>query len=423
MKRYIILYALAAFLLPAGFALSAALRDIPVRNAVDTVAVNEIVKQASVNWDDPARMDGYPFVYRFVIFDAGGSPVYSSTGNMPDNAMAAIRNGFLPASVTYDGKILGTALIETSPVDAVARAYENLSVATLLLFALMCALNIIFLTVFYRLIVRPFRRVRRFAHKISTGVFDEPLPLEKNDLFGLFTQSFDIMRESLLDARRKQFIAERSQKELIASLSHDIKTPVTSIRLISELIKATSRDPALTEKLNTIDMKANQIDRLINDMLYSSLEELGEMQVSLAGADSSVLRALLADADHLFKVRQGDIPPCLIELDITRMEQVFGNIIANSYKYAGTAIDVHYIIDGDVLRIDIGDYGDGVDSTELELVTNKFYRGISARTRQKDGEGLGLYIAKLLMVKMGGGLEAINRADGFTVRLWIRLSR
>lgn len=423
MKRYMLLYILAASFLLAGFLLSATLRGAPVRNEVDTVAVNEIVKQAAANWDNLPQLAQRAFAYRFFVVDAGGALQYSSSGGMPDNAMTALRYGFLPMGVASGGTILGTALIETTPANDVALAYKNLSTSALLFFSLMCALNVIFLTVFYRLAVRPFRRARRFAHKISTGVFDEPLPLEKNDLFGLFTQSFDIMRASLLESRHNQFEAERSRKELIASLSHDIKTPVTSIKLVSELIQASSKDAALNEKLLAIDMKANQIDRLINDMLYSSLEELGEMQVSVSSVDSAVLHGLIINADHLSKVRSGGVPPCLVEIDAARMEQVLGNVIANSYKYAGTAIDINFVIDGESLRADIGDYGGGVDSGELELIASKFYRGNNAKAYQKEGEGLGLYIAKLLMEKMGGGLEAFNRADGFTIRLWMRLSR
>ena len=105
-----------------------------------------------------------------------------------------------------------------------------------------------------------------------------------------------------------------------------------------------------------------------------------------------------------------------------RMEQVIGNIITNSYKYANTDIDVDFKICEDVLQIQINDYGSGVNSDEIELICTKFYRGENAKVSQKDGEGLGLYIAKLLMEKMGGGLEAFNREDGFGIRLWVQLS-
>jgi signal transduction histidine kinase len=231
------------------------------------------------------------------------------------------------------------------------------------------------------------------------------------------------MRASLLEARQDRILAERAKKELIASLNHDIKTPVTSIKLTSELLQVENSDPTIALRLKSIEMKADQIGRLTNDMLHSAMEELGELTVNVSGEESSALSGIFGSADPLAKVRLGKIPPCLIELDIVRMEQVAGNIIANSYKYAGTDVDVSFEILDDYLHIYVNDFGKGVNPDELELICTKFYRGENAKTLQKEGEGLGLYIAKHLMEKMGGGLEASNNEGGFCIRLWIRLSR
>ena len=173
----------------------------------------------------------------------------------------------------------------------------------------------------------------------------------------------------------------------------------------------------------TIERKADQIDRLMNDMMHSALEELSELKVIASTEESGVLKVLFENADHLGKVHVGDIPACLIEVDIMRMEQVIGNIITNSYKYAGTDIDVSFSFIDELLQVDISDYGNGVGPDEIELITTKFYRGENAKTLQKEGEGLGLYIAKLMMERMDGGLEVLNHSDRFTIRILIRLSR
>lgn len=422
MKRYVAVYILVTVLVLAGFLLLTRIQTNFSDREIDTVAVNEITKRAASCWDDFKALDQMDFMYNFTVIDDEGKLVYASVEGLPDSEISSIRRGFLPMSITADGRLLGTALIETSPAADIIKAYSRLSAATVIAFLLLCALNAASLTVIYRAVVLPFRRIEQFSRKISAGVFDEPLPMSKNYLSGLFTQSFDIMRDSLLEARMKQQAAERAQKELVATLSHDIKTPVTSIKLVSELLQVSSTDPSLTEKLKTIESKANQIDRLMNDMLYSALEELGELHVTPTSEASSVLIGLFKNADHLSKVRLGKMPSCLIELDRARAEQVLGNIIANSYKYAGTDIDVDFSINGDGLQVDINDYGKGVNPDELELITAKFYRGGNAKALQKEGEGLGLYVAKQLMIKMGGGLEALSRSDGFTIRLWVRLS-
>jgi signal transduction histidine kinase len=161
----------------------------------------------------------------------------------------------------------------------------------------------------------------------------------------------------------------------------------------------------------------------MNDMLHSTLKELGALKVDLASEESKLLPLLIKEADHLSKARICDIPSCLLEFDKLRMEQVIGNIIDNSYKYAGTDIDVDFQLREDVLQVDIQDYGRGVGPDELELIFTKFYRGENAIASQKGGTGLGLYIAKQLMEKMDGGLEAFNLSGGFGIRLWIQLSK
>ena len=105
------------------------------------------------------------------------------------------------------------------------------------------------------------------------------------------------------------------------------------------------------------------------------------------------------------------------------MTQIIGNIIGNSYKYAGTPIDISYTISGDFLKMSVTDHGAGVPEDELSLITNKFYRGRSVRSSDKSGSGLGLYIASELMAKMNGELICSSDGRGFTASLMILLSR
>jgi len=381
------------------------------------------VKSAEKNWHDIQKLNDSSFLYRTSVIDNNGQLMWATDREVADNIQEALRQGYAILDVTVGGNIVGKVLAETNPVQYyghIQERFANLSIAVIIL---LCMISFLFLLWLHVTVVRPFKKLDDFAHKISTGRFDEPLPMDKNNLFGLFTHSFDVMRESLLEARRKQIEAERAKKELIASLSHDIKTPVTSIKLITERLLATTPESPAYEKLKTIEVKADQISRLMNDMMHSTLEELGELKVNLTSESSEVLRSLFGDADPYGHVRVGDIPQCLVDMDVLRMEQVIGNIITNSYKYAGTDINIECAVDDGYLRVEVNDYGNGVDPDAVELVCTKFYRGENAKALQKDGEGLGLYIAKLLMEKMGGGLELYNRSDGFGVRLMLRLSK
>ena len=112
----------------------------------------------------------------------------------------------------------------------------------------------------------------------------------------------------------------------------------------------------------------------------------------------------------------------IIKIDGRRMSQVIGNIIANSYKYAGTKIDVSYRIADAYLEMKLHDHGPGVPADELDLLTNKFYRGKDWVNSKEEGSGLGLYIARTLMEKMDGELVLESNGDGFCVTLLIPLS-
>jgi signal transduction histidine kinase len=406
-----------------GFLVFAGLLKFPVQPEVDTVAVNEIAKQAANNMDDLTKMEEAVYKYRYFIIDNDGRVLFSSDTDLPGNMQSAIKQGFLPVDIQAGKEVYGKALVEIYPDNHFSQAQTRLSTMSVIVFALLCALIAATSLILYFNVIKPFWRLESFAHKISNGKFDEPLPLGRNNIFGLFTQSFDVMRESLKEARQNQLAAERAQKELIASLNHDIKTPITSIKLYSELLQAEGNlDPAVMEKLNVIDAKADLIDRMMNDMLRSTLEELGELKANLSPADSRILTEMFADTGYHSKIILGDVPSCLIEIDPVRMEQVIGNILANSNKYAGTDINVTFRQVQDFLQIDISDFGAGVDPADLELICTKFYRGENAINSQKEGEGLGLYIASQLMKKMRGELEAYNTKDGFGVKLLVRLS-
>jgi signal transduction histidine kinase len=419
MKKYIVVYALLTTAILLFFFVSIRQDNAPNSQAVDTTEVNRIVQHISSSWENIELLEHVDFLYSFFIVDSDGQVIYATTGNLPTNTQAAIRQGFLPMNIFINGQNNGTVLIETIERDE--RTYVRLF-PVVITFVLLFFLNATFLVLVYMAVVKPFRRIQRFTHKISIGILDDSLSFSKSNLFGDFTQCFDIMRASLFEARQKQLVAERAKKELIASLSHDVKTPVTSIKLIAELLQAKIKDQNNRKKLEVIETKANQINRLMNDMLHSTMEELGELQVTVSSEDSSILGNLFKNSDYLTRVKLNPIPSCLIEIDAIRMEHVIDNIIINSYKYANTNIDVDFTIQDKGLQIDIRDYGDGVEMEELELITTKFYRGTNAKALQKEGEGLGLFVSKDLIDKMGGGLEAHNHSNGFVIRIWVKLS-
>ena len=136
--------------------------------------------------------------------------------------------------------------------------------------------------------------MKGFAENVAMGNLNEPLLMDQDNMFGAFTESFDIMREELAHSRQREIDLQRREKELIASLSHDLKTPITGIKLTTELLKAKNPDDAyIQDKLDNIYMKADQIDNLVSDIFTSTLDDLGEFKVNCQDEQSSVLSTIL----------------------------------------------------------------------------------------------------------------------------------
>ena len=141
-------------------------------------------------------------------------------------------------------------------------------------------------------------------------------------------------------ARQREYESNRSKKELVATLSHDIKTPVASIKAVSELMLMQAKDEKIMKHVNTIYSKAEQINLLVTDMFHATLEELQQLKLTVTEESSEVLVEMIENVNYDHKIVYDPIPPCIILTDPVRMQQVIDNIISNSYKYAGTNITI-----------------------------------------------------------------------------------
>lgn len=327
-----------------------------------------------------------------------------------------------------DGQLTGKVAWELSK-----NRYEELSEerAKNLFLALLVivAIGYLFITVVYFLFIRPFKVLEKFSSEIAKGNLDFKLPMQKRNLFGAFTESFDIMREELKNAREREYQANISKKELVAELSHDIKTPVSTIKATCEVMQIKEKNQQTLDKINVILNKADMIDQLVGNMFHATMEELQALKVETVEESSLVIPEMFNDLKYYGNiVIENTIPECLVYMDKLRMKQVIDNIVNNSYKYAGTDIQVTFgeekVVDenNDVneikgIHIKIRDYGKGVPEEELALVSEKYYRG--SNTKGKSGSGIGLYLSKSFMEQMGGAMDYYND-NGFVVELFVR---
>jgi signal transduction histidine kinase len=280
--------------------------------------------------------------------------------------------------------------------------------------------GLLFCLYWQRNLIKPFRKLRSFAQRIAAGSLDMPLEMDKSNMFGAFPESFDLMREELKAAKEREHIANLQKKELVASLSHDIKTPVASIMSAMDIMLVNAENKKERKTIEAVNTKLEQINALVTNMFHATLEELQALKVSLSGVQSTDIKRLIENADYEGRVLSFTTPDCIVLADPMRLQQVFDNIMHNSYKYADTDISIKSAISGDNLIIDVRDYGTGVLDEEIPLLTSKFYRGKNAEN--SDGYGLGLYISKYFMEQMSGDLSCVSNNEGFTVKLTLNLA-
>ncbi|WP_339292772.1 HAMP domain-containing sensor histidine kinase [Paenibacillus sp. FSL W8-0187] len=416
-SKWMYLTMVAVFM--AGLLVFVRMMATGVDTDVDIVMVNKVLKTVENHWEHVDQGDYSGITQRFVVLDQKGAVRYETSDGLFTNVYDAIKNRGIVLDVKVEGKFVGKLILFDDYEQRVQRSKKHLVVVLLTIFAVLALLCTLYIIMLNRLVIRPFKKLQSFALNVARGNLDVPLSMDRSNLFGAFTESFDIMREQLATARQREYEANRSKKELVASLSHDVKTPVASIKAVSELMLLRVDDEKLIRQLNMIHSKAEQINGLVTDMFQATLEELQELKVNVTEEYSSVLNTIIANVNLDNRITFDAIPKCLILIDVTRLQQVFDNILSNSYKYAGTDVRISSYITSIYLHIEITDFGKGVEEDELPLLFNKFYRGRNASGQT--GAGLGLYITKYLMQSMDGDVSCHNRDNGFTVKLQIKL--
>lgn len=385
----------------------------------DAVAVNEILKTVEADW---LQLDGRtaPNIYDYVVLDESGTVLWKSAEGLSESVNTAIAHRDTILDVERDGNVVGKVIIHNGAEADFAARKQSLAagLAAILLVQMIALLG--YTAWLHQRLVKPFHKLKDFARRVAGGNLDIPLEMDRRNIFGAFTESFDLMRSELKKARLAEAQANADKKELVAKLSHDIKTPVSSIKAASEVGIALTDSDRLQDNYTQIIRKADQINALITNLFTATLEELQQLSVTLADMESGELAELLENADYLHRSAFSAIPPCLLYVDKLRLQQVLDNIFANSYKYAGTEIVVTITRENRRLALAIEDFGGGVPDEELPLLKEKFRRGSNAG--DKEGAGLGLFISDYFMKEMYGELMVENGAGGLRVSVGIPLS-
>lgn len=382
----------------------------------DPVKVNECMYSISENYGDTSK---YNNQLDYVVIDNEENLLYKTRDGLSETINDAIKTRGLILDLTVDGEVVGKVIFDYSMDEQLEGVKQNI----VMLFVVVGVLQVVIVAAWYiyvdMKVIRPFKKLNTFATRVAEGNLDLPLTMDKEHVFGEFTEAFDLMRFELKKARAAEKKASDDKKEVIAKLSHDIKTPVASIKSTSEIGFELTKEERTKEMFNVINVKTDQIKTLVDNLFNSSVQDVTEIKVNPGSYESNDIVALIKNSDYLNRAGVFKIPECTVYIDKLRMQQVFDNIFMNSYKYADTSMKVNAEISEEYLVIKISDEGPGVKPEELHLLKEKYKRGSNAES--KDGAGLGLYLTNYFMVKMDGKLELKNADPGFEADVYIRL--
>ena len=362
------------------------------------------------------------FIFILILtLGLGGVLFVFQVNTPPTPDMLAINSAMMEAvqidDETEARQMMRDALLyEAQLMEATALRRERILLTSLIVFICFIIIAVGVLAIYIdRTILRPFKNLKTFASRVAQGDLNFQLEMDKKNRFGAFSESFDLMRQQLEVARENERLANISKKELVASLSHDIKTPVASIKIISELFQAKHGQ---TEEMESIMNKADQIDLLISNMFTATLEDLKQLKVTPVDVTTPQLEEEIKASDYQKKIQPFTLPECVVTADLLRFRQVMDNVIGNSYKYAETDIEVSGAYAGEYFTLTIQDSGPGVSTEEMALLCEKFYRARNAEG--KSGSGLGLFLSKYFIEEMGGTLVPDN-TNGFCVTIQLKI--
>lgn len=278
-----------------------------------------------------------------------------------------------------------------------------------------------------RQIIKPFHVIENMPLELSKGHLNQGLKENKSRFFGKFIWGLDVLRETLESQKQTNLRLEKDRQTLIASLSHELKTPVSAIKLYAA---ALYNDLYQNEKkredcAKLIEQKAEQIEKLIGDIITTSASSLSDFEIQnrefyLSEWIEKVTYSNKEKLDLLkikFEIEQ--VQDKLLLGDPERLVEVFDNIIENAIKYGdGNYIRVSFHEEDYRQLIRIENSGAPISQNELAHMFSSFWRG--SNVGNKPGNGLGLYIGKQLLKKMKGDIFAETKANSVAIVLVVR---
>ncbi len=315
--------------------------------------------------------------------------------------------------ITIEGVgVIGYVFMSSS---AIALNYFLAEMLRMFTFSAMVVLAFSFVVIYIttRRITRPLREMSFAAKSFGKGDFTQRVPVRDGDEMGQLAASFNNMASSLATT-------EKMRRSFVANVSHELKTPMTTIGgFIDGILDGTIPEEKREYYLRTVSDEIKRLSRLVRSMLDLSKIEAGEMTINPVEFDinESVCRTIFAFEQRIdekkLDIRGLDVGKIMVFADPDMMHQVVYNLLDNAVKFAnmGGYIEVFYRAESGIAFVGIRNSGDGIPKDEVASVFDRFYKTDKSRSLDKQGVGLGLYIVKTI-VNLHRGDIIVNSVEG-----------
>ena len=291
--------------------------------------------------------------------------------------------------------------------------------------AILSMMAILFFSVMFYIkyaILKPFERLIDVPYELSKGNLIAPIEETKNRYFGKFLWGIDVLRENMELQKQRELELKKEKKTLLLSLSHDIKMPLSAIKLYAQALSKNlytdvNKQHEITENINE---KTNEIEEYVSQIITASREDFLSLEVQMGEFYLSDLieniKEYYTEKLALIKINfiVKEYKNCLLLGDLNRSIEVLQNMMENALKYGdGQYIELFFPEDDECVQIAIKNSGCTLNKDDLSHIFDSFWRGTNVKNIR--GSGLGLYICKQLTHKMNGDIYVQIDEDIITV--------
>ncbi|MCR5734950.1 MAG: HAMP domain-containing histidine kinase [Lachnospiraceae bacterium] len=291
-----------------------------------------------------------------------------------------------------------------------------------------------FVRSFYRYVIGPIQKLYTAMDEIAKGNLEYSIHSDGDDEISSLLNNFDDMRERLKSSVEEKITYDNDNRELISNISHDLKTPITSIKgYVEGIMDGVADTPQKMERyIKTIYNKANEMDSLINELtLYSRIDTnrvpYNFHRINIADFFNDCVEEIGLDLESknikLNYDNRVDRDTRIIA-DPEQLRRVINNIIGNSIKYMEKPegnISIRILDNNDSVQIEIEDDGKGIAQKDLPNIFDRFYRTDTSRNSLHGGSGIGLSIVKKIIEDHGGYIWATGKEGvGTTIHFVLR---